>query len=147
MNNRVGIKQGKAWGWTMCIYESDFVEAWAIHIESSAFCSEHHHDHRLNRFYVSRGTLEVLAWNGGEPDVTVVWPGDIVDVPAGIWHQFRSRDVVDAIELYWPDFDPRHDIQRRSIGGVDVPSLAPILTGIRILGVADDGQPIDGGAG
>ena len=133
--------QGKAWGQTRCVYAACNVEVHRIEVVAGGFCSEHQHTAKVNRFYVESGVLEVLVWHGDEPDVTRLTAGQMTDVQPNLWHSFKADTAVVAYEIY-SSTSNASDIIRRSIGGVDVPALGPILTSI--IGVTDDGRAIDG---
>jgi len=117
----IGPMAGKFWGKTRCIFSNDTTEIWEINIDKGGFCSEHFHDDKWNRFFISKGRLRVTIFLDGDDkervDETIMVSGDIVDVPPGMWHMFEALEDVEGIEVYWVDLSPM-DITRRTQGGM-----------------------------
>ncbi len=65
-------------------------------------CSRHLHRHKWNGFYVERGELLVKVWQlSGTLDETRLGPGDTLEVPPGVEHQFVGLTDCLAFEAYW----------------------------------------------
>ena len=115
--------QGKVWGTTENIFsDGATVSAHALRIMQGAYCSIHKHTHKDNIFYVIGGKLEIAQWpcgkadDEGQPDVTILGPGQSTSVEAGNWHRFRAVSDVLCIEICYGKLIGE-DIMRRSTGG------------------------------
>lgn len=118
-----GDTQEKVWGLTTCfIFTSCPSESHYLQIKKGGFCSEHRHLQKINRFYVIKGSLDVVEYNAfGREKTTKLTAGSFVDVPAGVWHKFECLDEdCECIESYWcplPNLE-QNDIERRTNGGI-----------------------------
>lgn len=113
------MKQGKAWGTTRLLFSTPFMEVHRISVKEHGFCSVHRHEHKWNGFYVEWGQLVVKVWQpSGLLDETLLGPGDHMQVPPGVDHQFLALgEPVTAFEVYWVG-PLAEDIVRRSQGGI-----------------------------
>lgn len=111
------MKAGKVWGETRCLFSTHALEVHRIEVRAHGYCSVHRHEHKWNGFYVERGELLVKVWQlSGTLDETRLGPGDTMQVPPGVKHQFVALSDVLAFEVY--GLDPlAPDIIRDSVGG------------------------------
>lgn len=114
----MGLREGKAWGYTTEFFRNAMVSAHHLEINKDGFCSEHRHKHKYNQFYVISGRLEVTIWRSPQKkDVTIVEAGQATAVAPGDYHMFRGLEDTQAIEVYQVLLiEP--DIERRVEGGV-----------------------------
>lgn len=113
----IGVRQGKNWGYTTKIFESQYAEIYDIEINKGGYCSEHRHK-KINIFYVISGKLKIKIWQHKKIiDETVLEAGQISAVYAGFWHQFEALEDTRCIEVYHTFLDPS-DIERRTEGGM-----------------------------
>ncbi len=106
------MKTAKRWGNTEVLIDTPFCEVHRICVVTKGVCSRHKHDYKNNAFYVESGRLLVLMEDGDEFIGITIGPGEIVNVPPGIEHQFKALSDVIAFEIYWPD-GCKPDIVRR----------------------------------
>jgi len=109
--------QGKVWGETTCIFQTDTVSAHYLRIKEGGYCSDHQHRHKSNVFYVIRGKLKITINTGAGEDRTVLTDGQSTAVPPGLWHKFEALEDTECIEIYRV-FLQEPDIERRTIGGM-----------------------------
>jgi mannose-6-phosphate isomerase-like protein (cupin superfamily) len=112
---------GKAWGQTTHIIDVAGISLHRIEILPGGFCSVHSHAHKCNAFYVESGALIVSIHRETTIDVSLLGPGDLLEVEAGLTHQFRSDDGCTALEVYYAMPMRADDIQRQSTGGISRP--------------------------
>lgn len=115
----MGIKSGKIWGSTECIYSNNVLEFHRIEFKAGCKCSEHTHISKSNGFFVESGKMIVRVWQDNDQkgliDETILGPGDFTKVDPGKFHQFEGLEDGVAFEIYWAELK-EEDIQRRSIG-------------------------------
>jgi quercetin dioxygenase-like cupin family protein len=93
------------------------MELHRIEARQGGYSSEHLHQHKFNGFTVERGELLVKVWQpSGTLDQTRLGPGDCMEVPPGVKHQFVALTDCIAYEAYWPA-PLTEDIVRSSVGG------------------------------
>lgn len=96
------MKQGKRWGTTWCLHKNHALELHRIEVKAGGTCSKHRHEHKWNGFFVESGKLTVKIWQpSGDVDETVLGPGDQMEVPPGVKHQFVAQIGTVAFEWYW----------------------------------------------
>lgn len=114
----VGPRQAKVWGDTQLLFVHNGVECHRIAFRTAYRCSKHRHEHKWNRFVILEGQLRVVIFcEDGNRDETIIYKGQVTDVPPGVWHQFEG--VLDgvALEFYWTSLEAG-DIERENMGGV-----------------------------
>jgi len=118
------MRQGKNWGYTTKIFQSEVNSIYHLEINKDGYCSEHYHNHKLNEFYVIMGVLEITIWQQdedgketGTKDVTLLASGQSTRIPPGLYHQFKAMTKCEAIEIYQVLLT-EPDIERRTEGGV-----------------------------
>lgn len=115
----IGIRQGKAWGYTTKIFESQSVEVYDLEIVKGGYCSVHQH-RKINIFHVLSGKLIVRTWIDGKlTDASKLESGQTTAVYAGFDHQFEALEETRCIEVYHIFIEPG-DIERKegSEGGI-----------------------------
>ena len=115
----------KNWGFKVNLFKSKEVAVDFLHVVQGWFCSFHHHDYLLNRFFVLRGVLEIeYEYNNirrfvelGIQERKRVW-----DIIPGNRHRFKALDsycqlieIAAQRESFWND----KDIFRVDEGGID----------------------------
>lgn len=115
----IGSKEGKAWGYTTKIFESQNVDVHVIEIEKGGYCSIHDHD-KINIFYIISGKLIIRTWMDKKLiDKTIIKTGEITAVYGEFEHQFEALEKTICVEIYHIFLKPG-DIRRRkgSHGGI-----------------------------
>ncbi len=113
------MKQGKIWGDTELIFTNGIVSVYFLNIKKGGFCSEHRHKQKTNKFYVTKGELEISIWEVGNlRDKTILRDGQSTIIPFDVWHKFKGLTDVQCIEIYEVKFSGE-DIERRIVGGLD----------------------------
>jgi quercetin dioxygenase-like cupin family protein len=113
------LRQGKNWGYTTEVFDSESVEVHVIEIVKGGYCSIHDHK-KVNMFYVILGKLKVRVWVDKKMvDETVINKGESTAVPRDLEHQFEALEDSVCLEVYYTFLEPG-DINRRpgSQGGV-----------------------------
>jgi len=113
------MRQGKNWGYTTKVFESQNVEVNVIEIVKGGYCSIHNH-RKVNMFYVISGKIKVNVWMDDKLiDKTVIGKGETTAVYAGLKHQFEALEDTICLEIYHIFLEPG-DINRQkgSVGGV-----------------------------
>lgn len=112
------MKYGKIWGETKPLLQTPFVEVHELRLKPGYHCSEHHHRHKWNAFYVVSGRLRIVVEKSGYDliDATEIGPGEITTVCPGEVHQFDVIQESVALEIYYPE-PLSEDIVRRNCGG------------------------------
>jgi quercetin dioxygenase-like cupin family protein len=114
------MKQGKQWGFTTQVLQTQFCEVHALEIIPNAYCSKHKHNHKYNLFYVISGELIIKVWKGdqGLVDETLLQKGEWTIVKPGDYHQFETRsEGCECLEVYFPE-GISEDIVRETVGGL-----------------------------
>ena len=118
--------QPKVWGLTVQFVRHPVFSAHHIIVNPGTFCSVHRHAHRVNSFFVLKGTLIVRVWNNEHaPDDCLLLAGQGCEVPPNVYHQFRSETGAEVIETYFPILPTDDDIHRISEGGLMYPKENP----------------------
>ena len=112
------MKSGKIWGMTELLHRNPVLEFHRIEINEGGYCSKHLHQFKWNGFFVESGKLQIKVWKNEYDlqDITILMPGDFMQVKPGDFHEFRALEQTVAFELYWAEFDPS-DIVRETVGG------------------------------
>ena len=109
---------GKVWGETRCLFNKNNVEIHRIEATKKRYCSTHKHEHKSNAFFVENGMLKIEVWQEDYDlvDVTYLIAGQMMTVPAGLYHRFTAEEDTVAYEIYWVELDQK-DIVRKDHGG------------------------------
>lgn len=109
---------GKVWGRTVGpIFSTPNFELHRLEINAKGECSEHHHAHKVNGFFVETGWIVVTTWKStGLVDRTHLRRGESMIVPAGEKHKFEAVDDSIVYEAYWPPELFGGDIVRHTFG-------------------------------
>ncbi len=122
--------ENKVWGKVRHAFQSEGCAVSILHTKRGGFCSKHLHQSRINRFIVVEGCIEVMTYVM-LPEISDDVPaelkettrirlqeGDILDVPARVYHSFEVIESGIVVEVYWPDRVDMDDIVRISEGGM-----------------------------
>lgn len=115
----MSVKQGKKWGYTTKIFESQNVKVHVIEVVKGGYCSIHDHK-KVNMFHVISGKLKIKVWmDKNLIDETIIGKGETSAVYAGFEHQFEGLEETICLEIYHIFLEPG-DINRRkgSVGGI-----------------------------
>jgi quercetin dioxygenase-like cupin family protein len=111
-------RQGKIWGETTEIFKTENVTAHYLKIKAGGYCSEHRHTKKTNLFFVISGELQITIWKDPKiMDTTILEPGQISEIPAGVYHKFNALSDCECIEIYQAKLQGP-DIDRRTRGGL-----------------------------
>jgi len=93
----------KPWGetWTEEATRTRLVKH--LRVRRGGFSSLHYHKHSVNEFLVRTARLAVLVWLSDGVHVITLEPGDRLEVPAGIPHQFFVLADGAVTEIYRPE--------------------------------------------
>lgn len=113
----------KVWGEVAHVFASDQVAVSHLRVMRGYRCSRHFHRHRRNSFAVLSGSIAIDEWTRtGQFTETLLMPGRVHTVPAGVTHRFRVLSSGQLIEVYTPDCGGSvrlDDIERLDEGGED----------------------------
>jgi len=98
--------QGKVWGRTELVESNQCFELHRIQIREGGTCSRHYHQTKFNGFYVISGHLLIEIWTDRGIDELEMREGDWTKIPPGKFHRFKALTDVEALEIYWSEFDP-----------------------------------------
>ena len=113
----IGIRQGKVWGYTTMLFQSQTVEVHYLEIKKGGYCSEHKHE-KINIFHVLSGKLQIKIWNDDKLiNSTILEAGQTTCAYKGLYHQFEALEDTKCIEIYQVFIQP-DDIERRTEGGM-----------------------------
>lgn len=117
------MREVKAWGSANHIFSSPHCAVSILETEAGGYCSRHKHAHRVNRFVVTSGEIDVVEYaEDGQTETTRkrLLPGDVVDVDPGVIHRFEVVIPGMVIEVYWSGDGAAvslDDIERLDVGG------------------------------
>ena len=114
------MKEGKAWGVTQTIFQSDSFEVHRIEVKAGGYCSTHKHEYKHNMFFVESGLLEIHVFKNDYEleDITYLSNMELTNVPPGEFHFFKANSDVVAYEIYYPQ-PIGMDIIRKNCGGLE----------------------------
>ena len=112
----------KWWGKARHAFDSPHCAVSILYTELGGYCSRHFHKHRVNRFLVISGSLDVVTYSGNlEETRERLGPGDVMDIESNIVHRFEVIEPGIVLEVYWPSSPGvsvrLDDIERLDIGG------------------------------
>lgn len=112
---------GKVWGETSALFNKNNVEIHRIEANAGGYCSKHKHEHKANAFFVESGLLRIEVWQNDYDlvDTTYLERGNMLTVPAGVYHRFVAEEDTVAYEIYWVELDAK-DIVREDHGGSNI---------------------------
>lgn len=103
----------KPWGRVVTILQTPDALVELLEIRQGGTSSEHRHHLHWNRFLVQSGRLEIRV---PEWDQTIsLKPGEVTDIPPGVWHKFRCLEAATVLECYYETQVPKSvedDIER-----------------------------------
>lgn len=103
----------KVWGKARHIFSSPSCAVSVLEVNEGFRCSRHYHRHRVNRFVVQSGEINVVTPYGANN----LKPGEVFDVPAGMLHWFEVVKSGIVVEIYWAPPVELGDIVRSDLGG------------------------------
>jgi len=110
--------QGKIWGETTEFFKNENTSAHYLKIKAGGYCSEHRHSKKSNLFFIISGSLEIQIWKENKQiDRTMLAPGQMSEVPPGVYHKFYAPYDCECIEIYQVKLQ-ENDIERRDRGGI-----------------------------
>lgn len=115
--------EAKIWGRVWHIFASSHASCSYLEVEHGSWCSRHIHRERVNVFVSVSALLKILEWADEKeqtPKTTMLRPGEVYEVPAGVLHQFQVVGTGSLIEIYYPvpgGEVRQDDIERLDIGG------------------------------
>lgn len=94
----------KPWGWTVDLMTEPTLQISMLDIEAGGECSRHFHRDKKNRFYVRSGVLLVRWWirEGLPAGMVRLEPGNWIELPANLVHQFFAPEPCRVLEIYTP---------------------------------------------
>jgi len=98
------ITQGKVWGKTSPVFHKNNIEVHRIECKAGTFCSEHHHKHKFNLFFVEEGDIDIVEWNNSQ-SISNIKTSQMYTVEPAVLHQFRAVEDSVVYELYWAEFN------------------------------------------
>ncbi len=113
----------KAWGRVHHVFDNDRAAVSVLHVEKGGYSSRHFHRHRVNRFVVVSGSIDVVLYSPTpshhELVRTRLQAGDVYDVTSNVVHRFEVVESGIVVEVYWPDARlSAEDIERLDVGGM-----------------------------
>ena len=96
----MGNWEGKRWGRVIHLLGVSWLETVEGHE-----CSRHYHQHKVNLFGVISGSIVLTEWVTAVqvPRQTVLGPGDVYSVNAGVVHKFGVLESGVIVERYISD--------------------------------------------
>ena len=92
--------QGKVWGETTEFFKNDCTSGHYLKIKAGGYCSEHRHNKKSNLFFLITGSLEIKIWRErNQIDTTILGPGQMSEVPPGVYHKFTALEDFECIEI------------------------------------------------
>lgn len=112
------ITEGKVWGRTTLIAETETTSVHSLEILPGGFSSKHRHRIKRNLFFIISGAVKISVWRGKKwPDETILRAGETIEVEPGIWHKFEALEESRLIETYTVHLE-HPDIERADTGGI-----------------------------
>ena len=109
------LTETKVWGKVQHVFGSDSCAVSVLDVNAGYRCSRHYHKHRVNRFIVHSGEIDVILHHQGITHRLKA--GDIYDVEPGVVHSFSVIKSGVVVEVYWPAPVRMDDIIREDLGG------------------------------
>ncbi|RLG10715.1 hypothetical protein DRN73_07150 [Candidatus Pacearchaeota archaeon] len=105
----------KVWGKRHRLLLTNQVEVDLLHINKNCFCSTHKHKHKINKFYVIDGCLEIQTPYG----TTLLNKGENFTIEPPLLHRFKSLEKSTVIEIAYVKKGKikANDIERFQQGG------------------------------
>lgn len=99
------MTEQKVWGAANHVFSSPNCAVSILEVKKGAYCSRHKHLHRVNRFIVVAGSIDVVEYTedgNKETKRTTLNTGSVSDVNAGVIHRFEVNESGIVVEVYWP---------------------------------------------
>jgi len=113
--------EDKCWGSVLHGFVCDHAAVSLLTLQKGSWCSKHIHRERSNVFWNISALVEIEEWElSGDILVTLLEPGDVLEIPSGIPHRFRVLEDGEMIEVYYADrggIVSIDDIDREELGG------------------------------
>lgn len=120
----ISLLEQKVWGDVQHCFNSPHCAVSILDTLKGGYSSRHYHAHRVNRFIVHSGEIEVVQYSPDGIEETgrnSLKAGEVLDVQPGNVHRFEVKEPGVLVEVYWP-VDPdkscaEEDIHRLDVGG------------------------------
>jgi mannose-6-phosphate isomerase-like protein (cupin superfamily) len=108
----------KVWGAVRHAFVSDACAVSILEVTQGFRCSRHYHRHRINRFIVQSGAIQVVTSirGTGTRECTILQAGDMLDVQPGVEHWFEVVESGIVVEVYFAPALRLDDIVRLDVG-------------------------------
>ena len=117
MNQQI-TSEKKVWGNVQHVFCSEACAVSILEVQKGFRCSTHYHEHRINRFVVHSGVIDVIVYGKKHR----LLPGSVFDVPPMEYHSFEVIESGTIVEVYWSPPVRLDDIVRSDSGGPIDPS-------------------------
>ena len=125
----------KVWGIRQRLLLTDTTEIDLVTVKKDTFCSTHSHQHKINKFYVVSGKIQIQSEYGD----TMLDNGCCFEVRPPLKHRFFAIEDSVMIELAYVESGKieANDINRESQGGRIVDGIALTLEEMKEKGLLD----------
>ena len=91
-------REEKGWGYEIWIHNSPEYCGKVLVVFENKKCSLHHHKLKQETFYIQKGRIWMRTISGnGEESQFEMGPGDVLEIPPGLKHQFGGIAKVSEI--------------------------------------------------
>ena len=100
-------REEKGWGYEIWIHNSEEYCGKVLVVYSGKKCSLHHHKLKKETFYIQSGRIwmRTIDEDGAESEFEMV-PGDVLEIPPGLKHQFGGiAEVSEIMEFSTQHFE------------------------------------------
>jgi mannose-6-phosphate isomerase-like protein (cupin superfamily) len=100
-------RQEKGWGYEIWIHNSSDYCGKILVVFAGKKCSLHHHERKKETFYVQSGRIWMrTVGEDGEKSEFEMLPGDVLEIPRGLKHQFRGiSETSEILEVSTQHFE------------------------------------------
>ncbi len=109
----------KVWGKASHVFCSEACAVSVLEVVKGYRCSWHHHEHRVNMFFVQSGVIDVISYmDDMQPSIRArLAAGDCYSVAPMMRHRFEVIESGVVVEVYYPMPVRLDDIVRHDEGG------------------------------
>ena len=100
-------RQAKGWGYEIWIHNAPDYCGKVLVVYAGKKCSLHHHVQKKETFYVQSGHIWMRTVDGtGEESKFEMRPGDVLEIPPGLKHQFGGiAEITEIMEFSTQHFE------------------------------------------